>query len=142
MEFIAGSLVMAVAMLSFFWLVRNKIDRSIPVPRHSQSRAFSLAYQKLDMEWEEKTKKLMTQATEHLSKSQVQVVIHDSSAYWIQDQGFFTAKVVNGQVDPTTTRPVDTMSMGDVELGNISFIVEKLTERQTNDRRDPGNKKF
>lgn len=143
MEFLAGSLVMAVALLSFYWLIQNKLDKSIKVPRHSQARAFALSYEKLDLERKDELPPLKeTQASNYLEKSQIKVVIHDNAAYWMQDQRFLTANVINGSVDATTTKPVDTMSMDSVELSKISFIVEKLTERQKNDRRDSGNQKF
>lgn len=140
MEFLAGSFIMAVALLSFYWLIQNKVDKTIPVPRHSQARAFSLAYEKLDLEWQSDRKPVRdTQASLHLEKSQVKVVIHNNTAYWIQNEKFLTADVVNGNVDPSTTRPVDTMSMDSVELNNISLIVQKLTEGQKNDRWNSGH---
>lgn len=81
-----------------------------------------------------------TQAHKHNSKNEVRVVIHDNFAYWIQNNAFLTARVRGGVIDQTTTKLVDTLAMDKVELDKISFIVEKLNERQSDDRSNPGHK--
>ena len=86
--------------------------------------------------------KLETQAFKHNDKQTIRVVIHDNTAYWMQNNQFLSANVVDGMVDQETAKPVDTMSMSEVELDKISFIVEKLTEGQKNDRGNSGNTKL
>jgi hypothetical protein len=48
--------------------------------------------------------------------------------YWIVNNTFYVADIVDGNVEENTTRLVDTMTMDKVQLDKIMFIVEKLRE--------------
>jgi hypothetical protein len=63
----------------------------------------------------------------------------DGRAYWIKDNQFYCADLVNGNVDQETAKPVDTMGMDKVQLDKMFFIVQKLTEGKADDRRSSGN---
>ena len=62
----------------------------------------------------------------------------DDRAYWIKDNTFYEANLVDGEVDKNTTKVVDTMTMDKVELDKMAFIVQKLTEGTRNDFGNPG----
>ncbi len=62
-------------------------------------------------------------------------------AYWINDNKLFEAPISEeGLIDYSSSSPIDTMTMDKVELDKISFIVEKLTEGDNDDRSNPRNK--
>jgi hypothetical protein len=71
-------------------------------------------------------------------KNKQRIVFTDDKAYWISNNAFYEASVVDGEVDKTTTKVVDTMTMDKVELDKMIFIVQKLTEGTKNDFGNPG----
>jgi len=79
-----------------------------------------------------------TQAYSHEAKNKLRVVFTDDKAYWIKNNAFYQADLVDGLVDESTTKVVDTMSMDKVELDKMVFIVQQLTEGMTNDGGSPG----
>ena len=59
----------------------------------------------------------------------VRIIMVGSRAYWISENQVLEAPVTpEGFVDQTMATPIDTMGMDKVELEEIAFIVEKLTE--------------
>ena len=79
-----------------------------------------------------------TQSTNYQDESYIKVVISENRAYWIKENTFYMANVVNGMVDKETTQKVDTMSMSDVELKKMLVIVETLRESGNNDSSGTG----
>ncbi len=63
----------------------------------------------------------------------------DDQAYWIKDNTFYTADMVQGTVDKETTRIVDTMTMNKVQLDKMIFIIDRLREEAFDDRWGSGN---
>lgn len=73
------------------------------------------------------------QSYKHEDKKYTRVLFIDNSAYWIKDNALYMADLVDGVVEESTTRKVDTMAMDKVQLDRIMFIVEALTEGNEND---------
>lgn len=82
--------------------------------------------------------KQTTQAFEFENKHKLRTVIYEDKAYWIKDNKFLVASIVDGNIDETTTKVVDTMHLDKVELEKMIFIVKKLTEGIENDGRSTG----
>jgi hypothetical protein len=82
-------------------------------------------------------KELKSQSVNYSEQNSTRVVISNDKAYWIVNNQLLEAEVIEGKVDGNTTKRVDTMALNDVELNNLSFIVEKLTEGKTNEGIDP-----
>lgn len=80
-----------------------------------------------------------TQAYDHESKNKLRVVFTDDKAYWIRNNAFYQADLVDGLVDESTAKIVDTMAMDKVELDKMIFIVQQLTEGMTNDGGSTGH---
>jgi hypothetical protein len=80
---------------------------------------------------------IATQSRKILEKSQIRIIFSDNRAYWIKNNMFLQADLVDGEVDDSTTKVVDTMTMDKVELDKMIFIVQKLTEGIANDGGDP-----
>jgi len=78
-----------------------------------------------------------TQSRNLMAKDELRFVFVDSLAYWIKDNCFYQADVVDGKIDDFSKKKVDTMGMNKVELDKMFFIVQKLTEGKKNDGRDP-----
>ncbi len=143
MDFIIGCLVTVATIFVANRMISN-MDKTakIPVPQYTQSRSFSIVLSKFQHIINKQDEQLETQAFKHNEKQTVRVVIHNNVAYWMQNNKFLTADVIDGMIDQDTTKPVDTMSMSQIELDNISFIVEKLTEGQNHDRGNSGDTKL
>lgn len=74
-----------------------------------------------------------TQAYRHESKNKLRVFLYNNKAYWIKDNGLYHADIVNGEIDESSTKVVDTMALDKVQLDEMVFIVQQLTEGMTND---------
>ena len=141
MEYFIG----AMATL-FIIVVANKVSKkpfseSKTTIRYSQSHIYSLMAPILDYVPSIKPLK-PTQSSKYLESSYIKVMILEKSAYWIKDNALYTAEVIEGEVDKTTTKKVDTMAMSRVELEKTMFIVEKLREGQDHDNGSSGKPKF
>ena len=80
-----------------------------------------------------------TQSFEYEAKNKLRIFIADDKAYWIKNNAFYEANFIDGMVDESTTKVVDTMGMNKVELDKMIFIVQQLTEGMTNDGGNTGN---
>lgn len=83
-----------------------------------------------------------TQSRKYVQSTGVRVVIYNDNAYWLHENTFYTATAPNGIVDQSSAKVVDVMNMNDVELKELSYIVEKLTEGTDSDSSNSGNQKF
>jgi len=79
-----------------------------------------------------------TQSRKILEKNQTRIIFSEDRAYWIKNNMFLHAELVNGEIDDSTTKVVDTIAMDRVELDKMAFIVQKLTEGIINDGGNPG----
>lgn len=141
MEYLLGSLV----TVALFFITRrifnstDSKDRDFKIV-HSQSYVYSLVKPLLNLQYIVSNK--TTQASKYLDSLYVRVVIAENKAYWITGNTFFVADEEDGFVDKDTAKPVDIMSMDDVQLKKMMFIVETLTEGAEDEDRNSGNKKF
>ena len=76
----------------------------------------------------EEPKMPKTQAMQHVDKHTLRAIVVDDNMYWIINNAFYVADIVDGNVEENTTRLVDTMTMDKVQLDKIMFIVDKLRE--------------
>lgn len=52
----------------------------------------------------------------------------DSKAYWVENNIFYYAEVVDGQFDPTNGKPVETNSLSSKEVDKLLFILDNLNK--------------
>jgi hypothetical protein len=76
----------------------------------------------------EEPKMPKTQSMQHVDRHTLRAIVVDDNMYWIINNAFYVADIVDGNVEENTTRLVDTMTMDKVQLDKIMFIVEKLRE--------------
>jgi hypothetical protein len=132
MDIFLGSLITLIVILSsrFFIKKHGQID-NISV-RYSQSHIYELVKPFLP-DNQSMTKPPITQSTKDHEKTNIRVVFAGNKAYWIRDNGFYVADVVDDEINEETAKRVDIMSMSKVELTKMILIVEKLTEGTSND---------
>lgn len=141
MEYLVGSIATLFCLLIFLRINRKFIkDRKSGAYRvvYNQSHIYKLIRPYIIIESMIAKADKKTQAREYEASMYVRVIIVDEQAYWIRDNTFFVADMVDGALDNETTRKVDTMAMDEVQLKKMVFIVEKLTEGKQDDRGDSG----
>ena len=72
-------------------------------------------------------------------KTNVKVIILDQQAYWIKDNIFYKAPLVNQLIDKDSAEQVDTSDMNKVQLDQMLFILDKLREGINDDSRGSGD---
>ena len=139
MEFVLGSVVTMAAFFIVYRLVlsEKEINKNTVKIVFRQSHLFDVLKPYLD--YMPLPPLPVTQSYKHDMKNKLRVVFTDSNAYWIKDNAFYQADLVDGIVDESTTKVVDTMTMDRVELDKMIFIVQQLTEGMTNDSGSPGD---
>lgn len=81
-----------------------------------------------------------TQSKNHYDKTNFKVIIFDNNAYWIKDNVFYSAPMVDQFVDKDNAKEVDTINMDKVQLDKMLFIMDKLREGINDDSRGSGDK--
>jgi hypothetical protein len=129
MEYLLGSIVTATILLfakRLFDRAGGTASRRQPII-YTQSYIYSLI-KPLMMIYGEENKRLVTQSTKAYDKGRIKILFAENNAYWIANNTFYVADVVDGSVDEESIKPVDTMGMSKVQLDKMIFIVETLTE--------------
>ena len=68
-----------------------------------------------------------TQSQFHKNKSVVRVLqAPNNKAYWVKDNIFYSADIINGEFDPTAGTPVDTINASKKELETLMVILDNL----------------
>ena len=73
-------------------------------------------------------------------KENVKVIIVEDIAYWIKDNAFYTAPMINNLISKDSAIQVDTIHMDKVQLDKMLFIMDRLREGIGDDSRGSGNK--
>jgi hypothetical protein len=142
LEFLAGSIFTIVLII----LIRSRLLRSnfekkylINKVIYRQSHIHDLVGSEINrlMSF---PKAKNTQSRNLVSNDELRVVFVDGLAYWVKDNCFYQANVIEGKIDDFSKKVVDTMGMNKVELDKMFFIVQKLTEGKKNDGRGRGFK--
>lgn len=141
MEYLLGSIVTSLTMLVMYrWLEKKHSNKKTMKLDIRQSKYLSIALASMredDPSFEPAT----TQSLKHFDAQHLRILFMDGQAYWITNNIFYTADIVDGDVDQDSTRQVDTMAMDKVQLKKTIYIVEKLTEGlENNERGNSGNK--
>jgi len=136
-EFLIGAAVTMIAYMITQKVVRNTFEtKKLADLKYSQSHIYEIVKPYLQFA-EAFAIPENTQAVNYIRNAYMKVMIVKDRAYWIKNNTFFTAKVLNGQVQKETAQQVDTMSMDAIQLKEMIFIVEKLRE-ESDDNRGPG----
>jgi hypothetical protein len=133
--FVGAAITLGVVYFVNKYINNNIKPQSLPAIEYSQSHIYELMRPLLPHLPPPSIG--TTQAINYLSRTYMKIMIVKDRAYWIKDNTFYVATVVDGQVNKETAKEVDTMAMSKVELDEMMFIVEKLRE-DNNDSRGSG----
>lgn len=142
MEYLIGSISTILVFLVVARTIRMNQSKTkqITIRARSQAQEYAMIAPYMPiMDLLEQKPALVSQATKDNAKNYVRVVYNENKAYWIKDNSFFEADIVDGQVDGESSKVVDIMGMDKVQLDKMIFIVEMLTEGLTDDLGNPRN---
>jgi hypothetical protein len=135
MEYFLGSIItLLVIFFTKIYLSKTPKTKIKPI-RYSQTRALELSINIIQQAVAPK-ETVNTQSTVHHSKNTLKILVIGRFAYWIKDNSFYMADIVDEDIDHDTTREVDIMTMDTVQLEKMIYIVEQLREGMPNDNRD------
>lgn len=134
MEYLIGAIV---AVASYIVLLRYtkslyEIESSYRV-NYSQSHVYELVKPALDV-LPDMSPTISTQSKAYLKNVYMKIMVVQDKAYWIKDNKFMVAEIIDGEIDKSNSQEVDTMNMDKVELDEMIFIVEKLREGDDDSR--------
>jgi biopolymer transport protein ExbB/TolQ len=137
MNDLLGAVLLTTIMLFAlsFYVVKN---RKRSVPRQIVSQAM-LHHRYAGAKKYKRKMKAKTQSAKHQDDSTTKVIVVDDEAYWIKNNTFYKAPLVNERIDKDSAERVDTSNMDKVQLDKMLFIVDKLTEGTSDDSRGSGN---
>ena len=137
MNNIYGAIGITVTMLLLFYIfiLKNNIKNN-KQPIISQSM---LQHRYSNRKNNSRRIKSRTQSKLHYDKSNIKVIILDNNAYWIKDNIFYKAPLVNELIDKESAEQVDTIHMDKVQLDKMLFIMDRLREGINDDSRGSGD---
>lgn len=140
MEYIVGSIVTAI-LIRIATVLVSRASKKFKMPglKYSQSHIYSLVKPIAQLKSIIEYKPEATQSRRHNESTRLRILYDANEAYWISENALFVADMVDGSVDESSTRKVDTIGMDKVQLDKTIFIVEKLTEGLLNDSGNSGN---
>jgi hypothetical protein len=137
MEYLLGSLVTILTIvLVRMWIHPDRLPYVNPI-KHRQSHIYEISKDFLGY-YVPPFKELNTQAYNYFKENSLRVLMVNDKAYWIQNNNLLVSDVIDGEIADETTKKVDTMSLDKVQLEEIAFVVEKLTEGMKNDGGNSG----
>lgn len=134
---LASVLALSLSFLLITWIgSKRKISRKKIMYRQSDTHNFLKEFFSRDTEIKEKT----TQAKKRQEERGTKIIItEDDKAYWVIDNIFYTANVINGRPDFDNANPIDTSNMSKKELDKMLFILDNLGRGDKNERGSTGN---
>lgn len=124
-----------ILLLVYIFILRNNIKNNRE-PIISQSM---LQHRYSNRKNNSRRIKVKTQSNLHYDKTNIKVIIFDNDAYWIKDNIFYKAPLVDELINKEAAEQVDTIHMDKVQLDKMLFILDKLREGISNDSRGAGN---
>jgi len=83
---------------------------------------------------------VISQSKKHVEKSTVKVMLVEDQAYWVHNNMFYTADLIEGFVDPETAKAVDTNNMSKRDIDKMLFILDSLKNGNSDDSSGAWNK--
>lgn len=132
----AAGVTLAVLLFLFAYTIYNRpknneetfiVSQSMILHRYIQNKQYG------------KNLKIKTQSRKYHDKMNIKVIIVDQNAYWVKDNIFYTAPMIDEHIDNDMIQEVDTISMDKVQLEQMLFIMDKLREGIDNDSRSSGD---
>lgn len=60
----------------------------------------------------------------------VSIAVIEDKAYWVINNIFYQADVINGEIDRSSSKPINAFNMSHRDVTKMLFILDNLTEGQ------------
>jgi hypothetical protein len=130
-----GTTVVIVLLFCMYLMLTRKTNNKPMIVSQSM-----LQYRYSNRQKNSRKLNVRSQSKVHHDKTNIRVIIVENSAYWIKDNIFYKAPLVNELIDKESAEQVDTINMDKVQLDKMLFIMDKLREGINDDSRGSGNK--
>lgn len=71
--------------------------------------------------------KVVTQSKLHIQKNTVKVIkTSDNKVYWVDNNNFLCADIVDGEFDKELGKPIDTSNLSKEEVDDLLYILDNL----------------
>lgn len=94
----------------------------------TQSRNLQMIANIYHMYQSKASRGVKSQATDYFDKHHPRILIMENEGYWIENNAVYRADFNGEDIDQDTKTKLDTMTMNDVELKKLIFIIEQLTK--------------
>jgi hypothetical protein len=127
-EYFAGAFIAISVWIVASRVLQNKISKQkMKRVVYRQSHLFEIIKPAIPF-MPVKIEKIDTQASKHQESHMMRFLFLNGKAYWIANNAVFVAEIDDQGIVEESKKVVDTMAMDDVQLKEIEFIVNKLTE--------------
>ena len=137
MEYLAGSLFtfLVIYVVGMIFARSSIQPNRIKVMPYTQSSILQTTSRYTTLQqsiWMEKN----TQSFKFQNENSLRIYVLHNNAYWIADNSVFVATIDPDGNILEDAKPLDIMGMNKVQLDEINFVVEKLTEGTSSDIRN------
>jgi len=134
---LASVLALAFSFILISWIgSKRKISSKKIMYRQSDTHNFLKEFFSRNIESNNKKSQIQKRKEENSTKI---IVTEDDRAYWVINNIFYTANVIDGRPDFDNAIPVDTSNMSKKELDKMLFILDNLGRGDKNERGSSGN---
>lgn len=77
---------------------------------------------------DKKPKKVKSQSRILHEKNTIKIAISEDKAYWVEDNAFFTADIVDGYIDKDNAQQINSTSLSESEVKKMLKILDSLKE--------------
>lgn len=134
---LASVLALALSFIIISWIgSKRTLSSKKIIYRQSDTHNFLKEFFSRSIESNNKKSQVQKRKEENSTKI---IVTEDDKAYWVIDNIFYTANVINGRPDFDNAIPVDTSNMSKKELDKMLFILDNLGRGDKNERGSSGN---
>jgi hypothetical protein len=71
-----------------------------------------------------------SQSRNYVSEKMIRIIAIDDYAYWVKDNKFFSASLLDGKIDHSTTQEVNTINMSQSDVDKMLFILDRLKDEE------------
>lgn len=80
-----------------------------------------------------------SQISERAERDTIKIVAIEDKAYWVVDNVFYVADLINDKPDMSTAKPIDTSNMSKSDIDKMLFILDNLDMGKKDERGSSGN---
>jgi len=129
MSFTEMLLVLALTFITSLGIIKYSIrlrSKGVMSVMKSQSTIHSKVRHLLPTN--QKVVKHNSQSRNFVSERTTKMIAIDDKAYWIRDNRFFVAEIIDGKVNHDTAQEVDIINMPKKDLDKMLFIIDNLKD--------------